>query len=222
MLAHYDETLLEERNQKIRAFFNGRIDTYDDVHSEYMKTKILLADNLDKSAERILDLGAGTGLELIHLFELFPDAKVTVIDITENMLQKLKKRSFANQVTSICGDFFKVPFGKDFDAVITTSAFHHFKKDEKLKLLKKILDCLKNGGQFINCDLIALTAEEEAAQLVDLENNIGYSKHVDIPLTIENELDALEKAGFKQITSGNGGKENYGLFIARKNISHIS
>ena len=216
MLAHYDETLLEERNQKIRAFFNGRIDTYDDVHSEYMKTKILLADNLDKSAERILDLGAGTGLELIHLFELFPDAKVTVIDITENMLQKLKQRNFAKHVTTICGDFFKVPFGKDFDAVITTSAFHHFKKDEKLKLLKKILDCLKDGGQFINCDLIALTPKDEAEQLDKLEHNSDDSKHIDIPLTIENEIDVLQKVGFTQIASKNGGKENYCLFTARK------
>ena len=60
---------LEERNQKVRTFFNGKIDTYDDVHSEYMKTKVLLAENLDKGAKKILDLGGGTGLELIHLFQ---------------------------------------------------------------------------------------------------------------------------------------------------------
>ena len=208
---------LEERNQKVRKFFNGKIDSYDDVHSEYMKTKVLLADNLDKSAKKILDLGGGTGLELIHLFELFPEAEVTVIDITENMLEKLKTRNFAGKVKTICGDFFEVPFGEDFDAVITTSAFHHFKKNEKIQLLKKILECLKDGGQFINCDLIAMTAEEEAAQLVELENNTDDSKHIDTPLTIENEIDALEKSGFKQISSSNGGKENYGLFVARKN-----
>lgn len=208
---------LEERNQKVRKFFNGKIDSYDDVHSEYMKTKVLLADNLDKSAKKILDLGGGTGLELIHLFELFPEAEVTVIDITENMLEKLKTRNFAGRVKTICGDFFEVPFGEDFDAVITTSAFHHFKKDEKIQLLKKISECLKDGGQFINCDLVALTPEEEAAQLVELENNTNDTKHIDTPLTIENEIDALEKSGFKQISSSNGGKENYGLFVARKN-----
>lgn len=207
---------LEERNQKVRAFFNGKIDTYDDVHSEYMKTKVLLAESLDKNAKKILDLGGGTGLELIHLFELFPQAQITVIDITENMLEKLKTRDFADRVTTICGDFFEVPFGADFDAVITTSAFHHFKKNEKIWLLKKIKDSLKDGGQFINCDLIALTSEEEAEQLVELENNTDDTKHIDIPLTIENEIDALEKAGFTQITSSNGGKENYGLFVARK------
>lgn len=208
---------LEERNQKVRKFFNGKIDSYDDVHSEYMKTKVLLADNLDKSAKKILDLGGGTGLELIHLFELFPEAEVTVIDITENMLEKLKTRNFADKVKTICGDFFEVPFGEDFDAVITTSAFHHFKKNEKIQLLKKIKECLKEGGQFINCDLIALSPEEEAAQLEELENNTNDTKHIDTPLTIENEIDALEKSGFKQISSSNGGKENYGLFVARKN-----
>ncbi len=209
---------LSERNQKVRNFFNGRIDTYDDVHSEYMQTKIKLADNLAKDAKNILDLGGGTGLELIHLFELFPDAKVTVIDITENMLEKLKTRSFANQVTTICGDFFEVPFGQNFDAVITTSAFHHFKKDEKIKLLKKILSCLKAGGQFINCDLIALTPEIEAEQLFELEHNTEEGKHIDTPLTIENEIDALEKAGFTEITKSDGGKENYCLFIAKREI----
>ena len=208
---------LEERNQKVRKFFNGKIDSYDDVHSEYMKTKVLLADNLDKSAKKILDLGGGTGLELIHLFELFPEAEVTVIDITENMLEKLKTRDFAGKVKTICGDFFEVPFGEDFDAVITTSAFHHFKKNEKIQLLEKIKECLKEGGQFINCDLIALSPEEEAAQLEELENNTNDTKHIDTPLTIENEIDALEKSGFKQISSSNGGKENYGLFVARKN-----
>ena len=208
---------LEERNQKVRKFFNGKIDSYDDVRSEYMKTKVLLADNLDKTAKKILDLGGGTGLELIHLFELFPEAEVTVIDITENMLEKLKTRNFAGKVKTICGDFFEVPFGEDFDAVITTSAFHHFKKNEKIQLLKKIKECLKEGGQFINCDLIALSPEEEAAQLEELENNTNDTKHIDTPLTIENEIDALEKSGFKQISSSNGGKENYGLFVARKN-----
>ena len=85
-----------------------------------------------------------------------------------------------------------------------------------LIFLKCLTVSLKTGGQFINCDLIALTPEEEAEQLVELENNTDDTKHIDIPLTIENEIDALEKAGFTQITSSNGGKENYGLFVARK------
>lgn len=207
---------LYERNQKQRTFFNEKIESYDDVHSTYMETKKTLADNLDKDAKKILDLGAGTGLELIHVFELFPNAEVTVIDITENMLEELKKRSFANQVTTICGDFFEVEFEEDYDAVISTSALHHFKKEEKVKLYKKVYDCLKENGQFINCDKIALTQEIEEEQLYELENNIENHMHIDTPLTVEHEIEILKRVGFENITSSNVDKENYRLIMARK------
>ncbi|MBE6150135.1 MAG: class I SAM-dependent methyltransferase [Firmicutes bacterium] len=208
---------LYERNQKQRTFFNEKIESYDDVHSTYMETKKTLADNLDKDVKKILDLGAGTGLELIHVFELFPNAEVTVIDITENMLEELKKRSFANQVTTICGDFFEVEFEEDYDAVISTSALHHFKKEEKVKLYKKVYDCLKENGQFINCDKIALTQEIEEEQLYELENNIENHMHIDTPLTVEHEMEILKRVGFENITSSNVDKENYSLIMARKN-----
>lgn len=207
---------LYERNQKQKTFFNEKIDSYDDVHSTYMETKKTLADNLDKNVQKVLDLGAGTGLELIHLFELYPNVKVTVIDITENMLAELKKRSFSNHVTAICGDFFEVEFGEDYDAVISTSALHHFKQEEKETLYKKVYNCLKENGQFINCDKIALTKEIQEQRLFELENNIENYKHIDTPLTVENEMAILEKVGFVDISSSIVDKEDYNLIKARK------
>ncbi len=207
---------LFERNQKVRAFFNEKIDTYDDVHSAFLKTKKALADNLESGTKKILDLGAGTGLELIYVFEAFPDAEVTVIDITENMLEELKKRSFADHVTTICGDFFEVEFGDNYDAVISTSALHHFKKEEKIKLYKKIYDCLKENGQFINCDKIALSQEIENEQLYELEHNIDNYRHIDNPLTVEHEIEVLKKVGFQEITTSKVDKDNYRLIKARK------
>ena len=207
---------LYERNQKQKTFFNEKIDSYDDVHSTYMETKKTLADNLDKNVQKVLDLGAGTGLELIHLFELYPNVKVTVIDITENMLAELKKRSFSNHVTAICGDFFEVEFGEDYDAVISTSALHHFKQEEKETLYKKVYNCLKENGQFINCDKIALTKEIQEQRLFELENNIENYKHIDTPLTVENEMAILEKVGFVYISSSIVDKEDYNLIKARK------
>ena len=204
------------RNQKIRSFFNEKIDSYDDVHNEYIGMKNEASENLDKDARKILDLGAGTGLELIHLFELYPDAEVTVIDITENMLDKLKTRSFSSHVKTICGDFFEVDFGENYDAVISTAALHHFKKEEKMVLYKKIYDCLKENGQFINSDCIALTEEIEQNQLYELENNFDDYKHIDTPLTIEHEREVLEKSGFKEISFSQLEKDDYRLILARK------
>ncbi len=207
---------LYERNQKQRSFFNWKINEYDASHQEFMNTKKELANNLDKDSKRILDLGAGTGLELIHLFELFPTIEVTVIDITENMLEELKKRPFAEHVTTICGDFFEVEFGDNYDAVISTSALHHFTREEKEKLYKKIYNCLKTNGQFINCDRIALTEDFEEHQLYELEHNIENYKHIDTPLTVEHELEILREVGFKEITSSTVDKDDYSLIKARR------
>ena len=207
---------LYERNQKQRTFFNEKIDSYDNVHSIYMKTKKTLGDNLDKNTKKILDLGAGTGLELIHVFELFPSAEVTVIDISEKMLEELKKRSFADRVITICGDFFEIEFGNNYDAVISTSALHHFKQEEKLKLYQKIFECLKENGQFINCDKIAETQEIQDKQLYELEHNIENYKHIDTPLTVENEVEILKRVGFKEIVVDNVDRENYRLIKVRK------
>ena len=207
---------LKERNETVRKFFNEKIDSYDDVHAAYMDTKASLGDNLDKNARNILDLGGGTGLELIHLFELYPDAHVTVIDITENMVKKLKTRNFADKVTAICADFFEVNFGKDYDAVISTSALHHFKKEEKVILYKKIYDCLKEGGKFLNCDFIAENEEMEKEQLYEIDNEYDKYKHIDIPMTIEHELEVLKMVGFKDIEVKPVPKHSYALTNARK------
>lgn len=207
---------LYDRNQKVRAFFNEKIDSYDEVHSSYIDTKAELANNLDEDAKRILDLGAGTGLELIHLFEMFPNAEVTVIDITENMLEKLKQRDFAKHVNTICGDFFDVEFGKDYDAVISTSALHHFKREEKLRLYKKVLECLKENGQFINSDFVAETEDVEKSQLNELENEFDLHKHIDIPITVEHEVEILKEVGFEDIETIDAPKHSYCTIKARR------
>lgn len=207
---------LYERNQKQRTFFNEKIDTYDEVHETFMETKKTLADNLDKDTSKILDLGAGTGLELIHLFEIYPNASVTVIDISENMLNELSKRAFAIQVTTICGDFFDIDFGNNYDAVISTSALHHFKPEEKIILYKKIFDCLKSHGLFLNCDKISLSQEDQDHNIYELENNIDNYNHIDIPLTTENEINILKQVGFSDTSSIEVDKSNYRLIKARK------
>ena len=209
---------LYERNQKQRTFFNEKIDSYDQAHETYMETKKMLAESLDKDTKRILDLGAGTGLELIHLFEVFPDVSVTVVDISENMLNELSKRNFANRVTTVCGDFFEVDFGNNYDAVISTSALHHFKPEEKVTLYKKIFDCLKGNGQFINCDKISLSQEEQEHSMYELENNIDNYKHIDTPLTIDNEISILEQVGFIDVSSSDVDKSDYSLIKARKRM----
>ena len=202
--------------EKNREFFNNKVDEYDLSHESFMNTKKELTDNLPSNVENILDLGAGTGLELIELFRRFPNANITAVDISENMLEKLKEREFGNKVKTICGNFFDVDFGNNYDAVISTSALHHFLINNKLELYKKIYNSLKEGGIFLNSDKIVDTNQEELDAIKFYNENINNKPHIDTPLSIEHEVEILEKAGFKDISVSKVEKENYRLFKASK------
>ena len=209
---------LKTRGQEMRNFFNNKIDSYDQVHEQYMDTKKALIDCLDNDIKKVLDLGAGTGLELIHLFKKYPNVNVTVVDITENMLNELMKRDFASKVTCICGDFFEVDFGSEYDAVISTSALHHFSEEDKMKLYTKILDCLKDNGQFVNCDKVASSQEEQDICFKEYQEDPNKYAHMDTPLTKENESKILNKVGFKNISVSQLEtiKDDYALIKAYK------
>ncbi len=207
---------LEERNQNMRDFFNAKIDEYDETHEKFMLTKKAITDNLEGQINKVLDLGVGTGLELTYLFEKYPNANVTAIDITENMLEELAKRDFADKVKAICGDFFKVDFGRHYDAVISTSALHHFLEVDKERLYQKIYDSLKLNGVFINADKIVKTRKEEQELIKEYYHNKDKKPHIDTPLCIDSELSILRSVGFTDIETKEVDNDNYILIIAKK------
>lgn len=207
---------LKERSLSMRAFFNERVDTYDNVHKKFMESKNDITCALPENTAAVLDLGAGTGLELIALFERFPNARVTAVDISEKMLDQLRARPFADRVDCRAGDFFEVPFGENYDAVISTSALHHFTPEAKGILYAKIFAALKPCGLFINSDWFAETQEEQDGYFRELEENPDNRSHIDTPLTKENETAALASAGFTNIEFRKTVPENYKLLIAQK------
>ena len=84
--------------EKMAEFFENRLNGYD----EHMMTGIEAADEFypftasllpTAKGSRVLDLGCGTGLELEKYFPLCPSARVTGIDLSEAMLNALKKKS---------------------------------------------------------------------------------------------------------------------------------
>ena len=198
--------------EKMSDFFEARLDGYD----EHMLTNIesaeefypFTAGQLPLSPESsVLDLGCGTGLELEFYFSLCPTAKVTGIDLTEGMLDALKKKFTGKDITLIKGSYFDVPFGEEvFDAAVSVESLHHFTKAEKLPLYKKLRAALKDGGAFILTDYFAPSDEEEKlyrSELLRLKAEQGISDdefyHYDTPLTVEHETEALLEAGFSTV-----------------------
>lgn len=207
---------LSERNANLKAFFDAKTVGYDDVHIRFMASKTALTEALPDGTKTVLDLGAGTGMELIPFFARFPDARVTAVDLSADMLGTLRARDFADRVDCVVGDFFSVALGRDYDAMISTSALHHFTPEDKVRLYKRVYDALKPGGLFINADKTCYTPADSAECFRILREDPTRWSHIDTPLSVGEECAVLEEAGFVIRSVTTLPDEQYYLFVAEK------
>lgn len=207
---------LETRVAEMRDFFNEKADGYDDVHLPMIENKIAIAAALPEGTLRVLDLGAGTGLELFALFERFPQAHVDVVDVSVEMLRALRERPFADKLDIVCGDFFAVDFGVDYDAVISSAALHHFAEKDKARLYAKVFACLRPGGMFVNSDGVVDTLQEQDERFRELAENGQNYRHYDTPLAVCNEKKLLEGAGFIDFAVSDLPRKWYKLICVKK------
>ena len=194
------------------SFFEARLAGYDEhmltciesASEFYPYTAQLLPKHHDA---KVLDLGCGTGLELGYYFEIKPTADITGIDLSSGMLDELKRKYPNKSINLILGSYFDVPLGENiYDACVSVESLHHFTKDEKSVLYKKVYSALKYNGYFILTDYFALSEEDELfhrSELLRLKQEQGISDsefyHYDTPLTIEHEMQALHSGGFSSI-----------------------
>ena len=198
--------------EQMADFFEARLDFYD----EHMLRDILGAvefypfttECLPKNKDAtVLDLGCGTGLELEEYFKINPTAKITGIDLSKGMLNALRKKFADKEITLIKGSYFDVPFGENlFDAAVSVESLHHFTKEDKIPLYKKLHSSLKEDGYFILTDYFAPDDEYETFYRNELfrlkkEQGIrdGEFYHYDTPLTVAHESEALIEAGFSSV-----------------------
>jgi SAM-dependent methyltransferase len=92
----------------------------------------------------VLDVAGGAGDICRTLARRFPDARMVVLDRSEEML------SFARGMTQIRGDGLRLPFAdKSVDYVTATHFFHHLKDDEIVAILKEF-DRVARRGIIVN------------------------------------------------------------------------
>ena len=101
----------------------------------------------------ILDVGAGTGLLSACALEKFPDARLTLMDISENMLDMARKRFASRPETKyvIC-DYSRSELGGPYDIICSGLSIHHLEKEDKHHLFRRIFAALRPGGMFVNAD----------------------------------------------------------------------
>ena len=198
--------------EKMDVFFENRLADYD----EHMLRDIegaaefypYTAALLPKEAKaRVLDLGCGTGLELETYFALNPMARVTGIDLSRAMLDRLAAKFPDKALHLIHGSYFDVELGLEtYDAAVSVESLHHFTAERKRSLYQRLHRALKPGGYFILTDYFAESEELEKEYFETLERlkrEQGISDdgfyHYDTPLTVEHEMAVLRDAGFSGV-----------------------
>ena len=163
---------------------------------------------------KILDIGAGTGLLTKFLFEKYPEAEFTLIDMSEEMLKVAKNRfRSAKNFKYIVADYTTHDFNGSFDLAVSSLSIHHLEDNDKEKLYKKIYNALNPGGIFLNADQVIGPTKnlDNSYQInwMELLNNSDLSKSektsalermkFDKPATLEDNLKWLKNCGFEDV-----------------------
>jgi tRNA (cmo5U34)-methyltransferase len=209
-----------ETLQEIQHQFNAISAKYDQQRrflipcfEDFYITALTLSNEV-ATVQNILDVGAGTGLMSAFFQEKYPEAKITLVDISKDMLKKAEERFEGNEnISFLNADFATVDFPENhYDVVVSGLAIHHLPNELKQQLFGKIAKTLKTGGWFINADqVLGATALAEKVYTENWKNHVQQSPYlteeeklsafdrikVDIMAPLNDQLKWLEEAGLK-------------------------
>lgn len=113
-------------------------------------------------AIRILDVGAGYGILSKQLLERYPNAQVTLQDVSEPMFEHARQRlaAYSDRTTYVNSDFSKRDWSKGlngpFDLIVSAIAIHNMYNDDLIaSIYKDIHGLTAEGGMFANLDYAA-------------------------------------------------------------------
>ncbi|QIN77298.1 methyltransferase domain-containing protein [Rubrobacter marinus] len=169
---------------------------------------------------RVLDLGAGTGLLSAMVAGRFPRSRVTLVDLSVEML-RVARRRFAGEPGRFefrVLDHARKPLPgrpRAYDVVVSALSIHHLTHGDKRELFEKVHGALAGGGWFVNADqVLGPTPEAEreygedwlrrvrlaGASDGDLAAALARMK-ADKNATLEAQTTWLEEAGFAPVES---------------------
>jgi tRNA (cmo5U34)-methyltransferase len=150
----------------------------------------------------------------LFVLKKFPGAKLTLIDISEGMLQVARSRFKDDpRVRFLVGDYSRFHFEERYDAVISALSIHHLPDSEKERLYHQCYTLLDKEGVFVNADEVLgetpfwehLYKQEwrrfiEGAGMPQEEIEAGYERvRLDKEAPLDLQLSWLREAGFQDV-----------------------
>ncbi|MDI9633378.1 MAG: methyltransferase domain-containing protein [Methanolinea sp.] len=141
---------------------------FDDAAARYDSTRKYIIPDMDgfygaavwaadwpAEDPAVLDIGAGTGLLSAMIVEKFPVARVTLLDISDRMLEVARARFSGNpRVRFVVADYSREELPGVFDIVCSALSIHHLDHAQKRDLFARIHAALVPGGIFVNADQV--------------------------------------------------------------------
>jgi tRNA (cmo5U34)-methyltransferase len=193
-------------DEHIRKLIPG----YEVVHQQI---RALLKTYADEYAH-VLIVGCGTGYELGHLVQLFPEWTFTATELSENMLDKARHHIHAlnasQRVEFVLGDVDQLKTGQSFDAALSILVTHFVDFADKPKFFKAISSRLKSQGLFLTFDLTKIKSAQELQVLRSICEANGLTPSqtaamVDrldddfFPLSEQETFEQLKDCGFDAV-----------------------
>ena len=104
-------------------------------------------------AGTLLDVPVGTAVFTAEKYDLLPNAEITCLDYSSDMLMKARERFSKKNICNVMckqGDVGELPFEEEsFDIVLSMNGFHAF--PDKNAAFKEIARVLKKDGLFCGC-----------------------------------------------------------------------
>lgn len=105
--------------------------------------------------QRILDVGAGTGLLSAAIKQAFPDARITLLDGAPAMLAQARELLGDAGVSYLTADLLDPLPAGPWDAIVSALAIHHLSDEHKRDLFARIRALLRPGGVFVNAEQVS-------------------------------------------------------------------
>jgi len=161
-----------------------------------------LLELVPKEAERILDLGSGSGRLLKLVREDRPQAEFVALDFSSHMLEALHQQFDGEpKVTVVAHDFsLPLPLLGTFDAVISSFAIHHVTDERKRSLYAEIFDRLRPGGVFCNLEHVSSPTERLHLEFLrHIGTTPAQEDAANKLLDLETQLTWLREIGFRDV-----------------------
>jgi tRNA (cmo5U34)-methyltransferase len=103
----------------------------------------------------VLDIGAGTGLLSARILERYPEATLTLLDFSKEMLDVARQRLHGRpNIFFRIADYSQESLSGRYDIIVSALSIHHLAHQKKRRLYSEIFDALNGNGIFVNAEQV--------------------------------------------------------------------